>query len=48
MPMEYIKGTDRHQIQLLSLEPLLHQQNFARIIDAFVDALDLSKLNFKY
>ena len=46
--MEYIKGTDRQQIQLLSLEQMVDQHSFARIIDAFVDALDLSKFNFKY
>jgi len=46
--MEYIKGTDRQQIQLLSLEQMVHPQSFARIIDAYVDMLDLRPFNFKH
>lgn len=48
MSMEYIKGTNRQQIQMLSLEQMVHPQSFARIIDVFVDSLDLASFNFKY
>ena len=48
MPMKYIKGIDRQQIQLRSLEDMVHLQSFVRIVDAFVDALDLTPFNFKY
>ncbi len=46
--MKYIKGIDRQQIRLLSLEDMVHLQSFARIIDAFVDSQDLTPFNFKY
>jgi len=42
------KRIDRQQIQLLFLEQMIHQHSFARIIDAFVDMLDLAPFNFKY
>jgi len=45
--MEYINGTDRQQIQLLSLEQMIHPQSFVRIVDAFIDMLDLTPFNFK-
>lgn len=47
--MSYIEGQDRHQIMLLpeSLEELIDQENPVRVIDAFVDGLNLDKLGFR-
>jgi transposase len=44
----YDKGEGREQIQLVSLEELIEQDNPVRVIDAFVDSLDMIKLGFKY
>ncbi len=46
--MNYRQGTDRNQIQLLppSIEDYVHPQAPVRVIDAFVDDLDLAKLEF--
>lgn len=44
----YDKGEGRNQIQVVSLEELIKQDNSVRVIDAFVDSLDMIKLGFKY
>lgn len=46
--MSYHRGTDRHQIELLpaSIEQYVHDQAPVRVIDAFVDDLDLVVLKF--
>ena len=46
--MNYHRGTDRSQLQLLppSIEDYVHPQAPVRVIDAFVDDLDLAKLEF--
>lgn len=44
----YDKGEGREQIQLVSLEELIEQDNPVRVIDAFVDSLNMIKLGFKY
>jgi len=46
--MGYFKGADRHQIMLLpeSIEQLVDEENPVRVIDAFVDGLNIEKLGF--
>jgi len=48
--MKYIMGADRHQMILFpeKLDDLVSEDNPARVIDAFVDNLDLLALGFKY
>ncbi len=46
--MDHIQGQDRNQIVMTSLDQWGLRESFARIIDAFVDALDLSGFGFKY
>ena len=38
---------DRHQLQMLSLDHLVSQQSIVRVIDIFVDLLDLEEIGFK-
>ena len=46
--MAYIIGEDRNQVQFVSgsLDDLVDQGNSIRVIDAYVDSLDLVKLGF--
>lgn len=47
--MAFIEGTDRFQSQLLdffTFDNLIAEDNYVRVIDAFVDSLDLSALGF--
>ena len=44
--MPYITPGDRHQIQMITLDSMLEPESEVRIIDAFVDALNLDKLGF--
>lgn len=44
--MDYIKSSDRHQIEMNSLDALIDNENAVRFIDAFVDKLDLTQLSF--
>jgi transposase len=46
--MRHISGINRNQIQLLCLEELVAKESIARVIDAFVDILDLEKFGFSY
>jgi hypothetical protein len=39
--MEYVEGKPRDQISMMSLEQWVAPDAFARIIDAFVNAIDL-------
>ena len=45
----FIEGQDRHQVTLLpeSLEDFIAEDNAVRVVDAFVDALDLTELGFE-
>ncbi|MFK8044141.1 MAG: IS1182 family transposase [Crocinitomicaceae bacterium] len=47
--MKYIKGNDRHQTALIpsSLEELIDEDNEIRIIDLFVDSLNLADMDFR-
>jgi transposase len=42
----YIEGTNRHQSYFSTLEERVSRDNAVRLIDAFIDKLDLEKLGF--
>lgn len=44
----YEEGTDRNQVQVVSLEDLIGENNPVRVIDAFVNSLDIVKMGFQY
>jgi transposase len=44
----YAEGKSREQIQILSYEEMISEDNPVRVIDAFVNSLDMIKLGFKY
>lgn len=44
--MQYIQGTSRHQTYFSTLEQQVAADNPVRIIDSFVNKLDLQKLGF--
>jgi hypothetical protein len=44
--MQHIIGKDRHQISFGSLDEQIAKDNPVRVIDAFVEKLDLSVLGF--
>lgn len=43
-----MKGIDRDQIRMISLEQMVEKDSLARVIDAFVDMLDLEAFGFTY
>lgn len=49
MIMAYIVGIDRNQIRMVttSLDALIDEDNSVRVIDAYVESLDLTELGFK-
>jgi len=46
--MRHKTGFDRNQLQMLSLEQMVEKQALVRVIDAFVDMLDMEVFEFKY
>ena len=44
--MPYVKSVDRKQLFMTSLDMLVDQDSTARIIDAFVDSLNLKEMGF--
>lgn len=46
--MQHHQGIDRNQLQMISLENMVEKQALVRVIDAFVDALNLEEFEFKY
>jgi hypothetical protein len=44
--MNHIQGIDRFQITFSSLDEQIHKENPVRIIDAFIEKLDLDLLGF--
>ena len=44
--MQYIQGNNRHQSYFSTLEDQVTADNSVRLIDAFIDKLDLEKLGF--
>jgi transposase len=45
--MQHITGTDRHQTTFTSLDDLIAPDNRVRIIDAFVEKLDMQQMKFQ-
>ena len=46
--MIHIQGNDRSQIRMISLEEMVEPKSMVRIIDAFIDMLDLEQFGFSY
>ena len=46
MYMGYIKGVDRNQARIVTLDSMVAADSPARLIDAFVESLDMGKLGF--
>jgi transposase len=46
--MEHKQGSDRNQLIMLSLESAIPQDSFVRVVDAFVDAIDLNSFSFAH
>ncbi len=46
--MNHIEGIDRNQLQMICLDQLVASESMVRVIDAFVDILDLEDLGFSY
>lgn len=46
--MHHIKGEQRNQLQMICLEQEVSPNSFVRIIDMFVDAIDLKSFDFKH
>lgn len=50
MPIKYVEGTNRYQPTMLPqiLDDYVDENNPARVIDAFVDSLDLVEMSFAF
>lgn len=46
--MPYVKSMDRDQLMMTTLDMLVDQDSIVRVMDAFVDSLDLQKLGFHF
>jgi len=46
--MHHVKGEDRNQMYMFSLESAIPTDSFVRVIDAFVEAIDLKSFGFKH
>lgn len=46
--MHHVKGRDRDQIRMVSLGEMVDSDSVVRVIDAFVDMLDLESFGFSY
>lgn len=44
----YEEGNDRNQVQIVNLEDMISEDNPVRVIDAFVNSIDMVKLGFQY
>ena len=45
--MQHIQGISRNQLQVVSLEETISQDNPVRFIDAFVHSIHLERIGFK-
>ena len=45
--MPYIEAQDRNQMMMCSLDSMVDPESIARIIDKFVDGLNLESMGFK-
>lgn len=46
--MQHIQGEERNQLQMLCLEQMVEADSFVRVIDFFVDTIDLASFGFKH
>lgn len=46
--MQYLQGSDRNQLFMLSLEGAIDKDAFVRVVDAFVDVIDLKSFGFTH
>lgn len=46
--MQHKQGENRNQLKMISLEQMVEEKSLVRIIDAFVDMLDLEAFDFSY
>ncbi|MBN2571326.1 MAG: IS1182 family transposase [Ignavibacteriales bacterium] len=46
--MEHKQGSDRNQLIMFSLESAIPEDSFVRIVDAFVDSIDLKSFGFAH
>jgi transposase len=46
--MQHIQGEDRDQMFMFSLESAIASDSFVRVVDAFVDAIDLKSFGFAH
>ena len=46
--MQHITGRDRYQLKMICLDQMVEREAMVRIIDAFVDMLDLKQFGFYY
>ena len=46
--MHHISGLDRDQMRMVSLGEMVDKDSMVKVIDAFVDMLDLSSYHFTY
>ncbi len=46
--MRYVKGEDREQIRLLSYDSLIPENHIVRVVDSFIEFLDITKSKLKY
>ena len=46
--MQHIPGADRNQIKMISLDQMVEKESLVRVIDAFVDMLDMERFGFSY
>ena len=45
--MQHIQGEERNQLQIFCLEQVIEADSFVRVIDFFVDSIDLASFGFK-
>jgi len=46
--MDHKQGTDRNQMFMFCLESTIAKDSFVRVVDAFVDAIDLKSFGFSH
>lgn len=46
--MQHIQGEERNQLQIFCLEQVIEADSFVRVIDFFVDSIDLASFGFKH
>ena len=46
--MQHIQGEERNQLQIFCLEQMVASDSFVRVIDFFVDSIDLASFGFKH